>query len=429
MIMKDGSKKLRQFTDKSFQENCTEVTPGVWFAESVGHSNAVFIEAGSSVILIDTLDTLERGEKLAGMIKEKTGKEVKTILYTHGHPDHRGGAGAFVENNPEIIAFTPKTPELEKTELLQNIQNIRGARQFGYALTDEENISQGIGRREGIAYGERRAFVPPNTVYKEEYVKREIDGVLLEIVRVPGEAEDAVMIWLPQKKILCCGDAYYGCFPNLYAIRGSQYRDIAVWIKSIDRMKSYPADFLLPGHTGAVAGHEHIMTVLENFRNAFDYILTTTLEGMNEGKSAGQLAAEIQLPPEYAKLPYMGEYYGCVEWTVRAVYAAYLGWFDGNPTHLHPLSPKKRGEKMLALMGGREAALREAGKALETGEFQWCLELCDVLLDCQEADQEICRLKAAALRKQAENETSANGRHYYLTCAKELERGDGSGTV
>lgn len=47
---------------------------------------------------------------------------------------------------------------MKKTEMLQGIQNLRGIRQFGYALSDEENISQGIGIREGLAYGESRAF-------------------------------------------------------------------------------------------------------------------------------------------------------------------------------------------------------------------------------------------------------------------------------
>lgn len=95
MLVKNGSQKLREFTEKSFQEKYREAVPGVWFIESVGHSNSVFIETGSGVILIDTLDSLERGQILKRIITEKTGKKVKTIIYTHGHPDHRGGAGAF----------------------------------------------------------------------------------------------------------------------------------------------------------------------------------------------------------------------------------------------------------------------------------------------------------------------------------------------
>ena len=421
MLIQNGHQQLQDFTNKNYKHTITEVTKGVWFVLGLGHSNAIFIEAGSSVILIDTLDTRERGEKLLDLIRQNTKKEVGTIIYTHGHPDHRGGAGAFMDSRPEVIAFAPAAPALEKTGLLQDIQNLRGARQFGYPLTDQEAISQGIGPREGITHGEHRAFVLPTTLYEQDKVSREIDGVQLEMVRLPGESEEEIMIWLPQKKVLCCGDNFYGCFPNLYAIRGGQYRDLAAWIHSIDVLMSYPAECLLPGHTAAILGHETISSTLGNFRNAFEYILTQTLEGMNAGKTADQLAADIQLPPEYAGLPYLAEHYGCVEWTVRSIYSAYLGWFDGNPTHLHPLSPKEHSQKMIALIGGVQTVLDAAKTALSHKEYQWCLELCDLLLsNGNSAKEEVLHLKASSLEKLAEYETSANGRHYYMVCAKEI---------
>lgn len=421
MLTENGGKLLQEFTEKNYQETVEQVTDGVWYALAMGHSNAVFIEGDTSVILIDTLDCVERGERLAAVIKEKTGKLVKTILYTHIHPDHRGGAAAFLEADPEIIAFAPVMPPLERTAMLKDIQMLRGARQFGYSLTDEENISQGIGIREGVAYGGHHGFAAPTTVYDQEKAEREIDGVKLELVRVPGETDDQMMVWLPDKGVLCCGDNYYGCFPNLYAIRGSQYRDLAAWIRSLDVILSYPAQYLVPGHTAMISGSEKIKEVLGNFRFMIDYLLTKTLEGMNAGKTADQLAAEIRLPEEYAKLSYLGEHYGCAEWTVRAIYAAYLGWFDGNPTSLHPLAPADRAKKMLALAGGYEKAFQAAEKAFGEKEYQWCLELCDMLMNGAEGmDKAVLELKAQALEQIAEQETSANGRHYYLVCAKEL---------
>ena len=134
MLTENGSLQLRDFTEKNFQEAFTRVTDGVWHVSGLGHSNAVVLEGNTQVVLIDTLDTLERGERLLQFIRETTEKEVKTVIYTHSHPDHRGGAGAFLGGNPEIIAFAPKTLPLEGSEMLRQIQNRRGSRQFGYKM-------------------------------------------------------------------------------------------------------------------------------------------------------------------------------------------------------------------------------------------------------------------------------------------------------
>ena len=53
MLIQNGHQQLQDFTNKNYKQTITEVTKGVWFVLGLGHSNAIFIEAGSSVILID----------------------------------------------------------------------------------------------------------------------------------------------------------------------------------------------------------------------------------------------------------------------------------------------------------------------------------------------------------------------------------------
>ena len=78
-----------------------------------GHSNAIAIIGETSIILIDTLDSDYRAKVMKDELAKISDKPVKTIIYTHGHPDHLGGAGAFRDTVVEVIAFKPRKPILK----------------------------------------------------------------------------------------------------------------------------------------------------------------------------------------------------------------------------------------------------------------------------------------------------------------------------
>ena len=425
MLSRNGEELLKNFSATAYPRQVLEIIPQkVYHATGYGHSNAGFIIGDTSVILIDTLDTDQRAEELKAVIAEYTDKPIKTVIYTHGHPDHRGGAGVFMDNQPEIIAFAPFKPVLGRMNELQMILNRRGARQFGYALDNEENFTQGIGIREGMVQNAgQRAFVDPTTVYKEEKIVRTIDGITLEMVAAGGETDDQMSIWMPEYKVLWCGDNYYGCWPNLYAIRGSQYRDISAWVATLDRMLKYPTEHLLPGHTRPISGADTVKETLTNFRNAIDFVLTETLKYMNIGLTADEVVEVVKLPENLAGLPYLGEFYGTVAWSVRGIYAGYVGWFDGNPTKLNPLPNRVRAKKIIAMMGGMDKVLTEIKEALATKDPQWAIELADIILAADRANKRAKEYKAQGLTELAKWETSANGRNYYLSCAKEILAG------
>jgi alkyl sulfatase BDS1-like metallo-beta-lactamase superfamily hydrolase len=425
MLQPDGTQQLQAYAQRSFAKEIVQVAENIYYFTGYGHSNATLVIGDTSCILIDTLDSDVRAHVLKQEIAAITAKPVKTIIYTHGHPDHRGGGAAFADTVEEVIAFAPKRTVLKHTEKLNQILMLRGARQFGGGLSEEELITQGLGPREGHFCGEGGyAFLPPTTVYTEENeVTRTIAGVTLKLISAVGETDDQIFIWLPESKVLCCGDNFYPCWPNLSAIRGSQYRDVSAWIDSLDAMRTYPAETLLPGHSKALQGHAVIQEMLKNYRDAIEFVLLQTLEGMNQGKTVDELAASIQLPDSLRNLPYLEEHYGTVAWSVRGIFDGYVGWFDGNPTKLNPLPAAETAANFLRMMGGTSAVLAEIQQAIAAQQYQWAMQLCDLLLDSSQAVAQARQYKAQCCLALAEQETSSNGRHYYLVYAKELLQG------
>ena len=425
MLVPNGAEQLQAYANRTFEKNILKVAEHIYYFTGFGHSNATLLIGDTSCILVDVLDSDVRGETLKQAIAQITDKPVKTIIYTHGHPDHRGGAKAFADTVEEIIAFAPKRPVLKYSQLVNDILMLRGARQFGYALTNDELITQGLGPREGSTCGEGTyGILPPTTVYTQDSVTRIIDGVTLQMTVAVGETDDQIFVWLPDAKALCCGDNFYACFPNLYAIRGSQYRDISAWVDSLDVIRTYPIETLLPGHGKAIQGAQTVQETLKNYRDAIESVLLQTLDGMNQGLTIDQLAENVKLPETLANLPYLGEHYGSVEWTVRSIFNAYAGWFDGNPAALHPLTASQNASHTIRMMGGVNTVLQEIHSAIATGEYQWGMQLCDLILQLPAASHEELaqakQYKAQCCLGIAPLETSSNGRHYYQMCAKEL---------
>ena len=88
-----------------------------------------------------------------------------------------------------------------------------------------------------------------------------------------------------------------------------------------------------------------------------------TLEGMRKGERPDELVAHVKLPQHLAGSPYLQEYYGTVEWSVRAIYSDHLGWFDGNATHLFPMPETERAQGIVALAGGVPQTLSRGREA------------------------------------------------------------------
>lgn len=407
-----------------FRQEVIRVTDGVYVAVGYGLANSILLEGADGVVIVDAMESREAGARVKAEFDKITKKPVKAIVYTHNHADHIFGAKALMGNNkPDVYAHETTAYYIDRlVSVVRNAIYRRSMRQFGALLEPDGLVNCGIGPRLVIDENSSLDIVRPTKTFKDK-LSIEVAGLKLELMHAPGETMDQIAVWIPSKKVLLPADDYYKSFPNLYAIRGTPYRDVMLWVKSLDKMRSLGAEYLVPSHSRPLKGADNIRETLTNYRDAIQYVHDRTLSGMNRGLTPDQLVEVVKLPPHLANLPYLQPYYGTVAWSVRAVFDGYLGWFSGNPSKLFPLPPKKKARRMAALAGGEDKLAAQAEKALKNKDYQWALELTDHLMALDPKNAAAIKLRTSALEQLGAAQINANARHYYLTRALELERG------
>lgn len=408
-----------------FAKQIHKLSDTVYTAVGYAASNVHFLIGDSGIVLIDTTETTQAAENILADFRAISTLPITTIIYTHSHRDHISGATVFSEGRDvEVIAADNFTSDLVGVDNSRPAPNkalmARTKRHFGISLRPDERISVGVGPGDRPMKGMGGGFIEPTLrVSGTTQITRE--GFDIELAKAPGETPDHIVVWLAAQKTLFSGDNFYHAFPNLYAIRGTAYRDFDAWADTMDQLMAYAPEVLCPGHTQPVVGADAIRMALTNYRDAIRYVVSETVKGMNAGLDPVTIAADMKLPADLASKPYLQEFYGHVGYASRAYFAGTLGWFDGNPTSLGELPSALEAKKIIALAGGAAAVLKAAQDALVSGDLQWASELADRLIAANDLSADGAQVKIDALRLIADDTVNAPTRNYYLLCARELE--------
>ena len=406
---------------EEFTPRVEEVVEGVHVAIGYGLANSILIEGTDGVIIVDTMESMEAGRKVRAAFDKVTQKPVKAIIYTHNHADHIFGAKALAgDSEPEVYSHASTNHYINRiVNILRPAIFKRSMRQFGPLLPEGGVENCGIGPHLDLDQDSEPGLLRPTKTFDGENMKTTIAGVEIELVFAPGETPDQIFVWLPQKKVLLPGDNIYKSFPNLYAIRGTAYRDVMDWARSLDKMRSLKPEVLIPSHTGPVVGQVEVYSMLTNYRDAIQYVHDQTIRGMNKGLTPDELVEAVRLPQRLATLPYLQEFYGTVEWSVRSIFSGYLGWFSGDAANLSPVTGTARSEHFAKLAGSPEALAAAAEAALSAGDTRWAVELARELARLEGQREVAAKILEDGFRTLAEQSRSANGRNYYLTQALE----------
>ncbi len=411
-----------------------EVTPGVWQVRGFDVSNVTFVRGATGWVVIDPLTNAETARAALDLVSQHVEtRPVRAVIYTHSHVDHFGGVRGVVAEEDVRAGRVPIVAPAGFLEAAISENVIAGGAMARRALYQFGNLLP-CGPRGVVDAGMGKTIptgtvglIPPTVHVTATGQELELDGVRFVFLMAPdSEAPAELCFFLPGHRALCMAELCTASLHNVYTLRGAQVRDALAWSRYIDEALerfAVDSDVVFASHTWPRWGGGVVREFLEIQRDLYRHVHDQTMRLANRGLTMHEVSEDLALPETIARKFHARGYYGTVVHNAKAVYQRYLGWFDGNPAHLHPLPPVEAGRRYVALAGGIEALLEKAQAAYAAGDYRWVVEVVNHAVFAEPEHVAARELQALALEQLGYQAESAIWRNFFLSGAHELRHG------
>jgi len=411
-----------------------KVVDGLYQVRNADLSNLTIYEGKTGIILADPLISAETAKAaLEFYYQHRPKKPVVAVIYSHSHVDHYGGVrGVVSEEDVKAGKVKIIAPEgfleaaVAENVLAGTAMSRRASYMYGNLLPPSPTGQVGAGLGVTTSTG-TVTLIPPTDIISKTGQTMNIDGLDFEFMMAPDTEAPAEMHWyIKQFKAVTAAENCCHTLHNTYSLRGAKIRDPLNWSKYLNEtieLWGDKAEVMYGMHHWPVWGNDNVIKMLKMARDGYRYINDQTLRLANHGQTLSEIAENFRMPPEIEQHWAMRGYYGSVYHNVKATYVKYLGWFDGNPSHLHILPPEEAAKKYVEFMGGADSVLKQAKEAFAKGEYRWVAEVTNHVVFADPNNKAARELNADALEQLGYQSESGPWRNFYLTGAKELRDG------
>lgn len=391
------------------------LAPGVWLLH--GQGNSIVFELDEGLVVVDSGPG---GKVSAGMIeavRAVTQAPLHAICFSHGHLGYNSGLPLWLAHASARGEPVPR--------VIGQANVLRRYTRYNETMPLQEQMAEIQFRREaGAMRGKFPVFMPSET-FDQSLVIGDPEGRHVALLATPSETDDAIAVWCAQSGILYGGPAVIDSIPNV----GTPFRtmrDPVRWADSLDRLAALHPRLLVREFGAMLEGEAAIQHVLALTAKALRWVRVEVVRLMNAGMGERQMLDAIRFPPELFGAEWMKASYGDPHWIARDVYRSENGWWDRNPTHLHPASLAEAGQAIADAIADKAALLNHARALAAAGKTQLALHVVDVLATLVCADpqvEEARQLKAQWLLQRARESPNFISKSVYHAASSMLAQG------
>ena len=208
---------------------------GVYWVEGES-ANSGFVIGKDGVVVIDTRRTTEAGRAQLAQIAKVTAKPVRTVIITHGDPDHVGGLSAYPAD-ATIIAH-----ENIRAQLLATAREPASASPFA-----------------GVYKEIAESRLPNRTIAETETVT--LSGVPVTLLHIaPAHSTGDIVVFLPRQRVVFVGDLLtvdQATYPIIHVGGSSEG-----WLRTMRAILALKADTFVSGH-GKLKTRQEVQALFE----------------------------------------------------------------------------------------------------------------------------------------------------------------------
>lgn len=390
------------------------VAPGLHILRGQGQSFVAETDAGLVVI-----DAGPGGPVTQGMIdavRQLSNAPLHALCYSHGHVGYNSGVPMWLEHAAQRGDAPPR--------VIAHRNVLRRQARYRETETLQHRMAEIQFNRPAGFFDRRLAMHAPTETF-DDRLQIGSGEQRIELRWAPSETDDAIALWSPSQRVLYGGAALIDSIPNI----GTPFRtmrDTVRWADTLDALAALGARKAVREFGATLEGEEQVRHVLTHTARALRWLRAEVVRLMNEGLNERGVLARIRFPDELFGVEWMKPTYGDPGYIVRDIYRSENGWWDRNPTSLHPEAPEAIGRAVADAISDKRGVITHARGLAKDGNWQLALHVIDLLATADSEAPEIAEarsLKAEWLRERARQVPSYVSRNLYRVGADMIEQG------